>query len=113
MKSRNLSAPPCPARVVLVAAAGVGVGCGGVRSKLRRCISYNFPCRDGYPMATIMPPPEYCDEVARRQAVSVAVRNNALPSTTYLPCISREHRAKGGYLHDRYFTGKVVPIIPF
>ena len=32
----------------------------------------------------MMPPPEKCEDAARRQATSVAVRNSAFPSTMYL-----------------------------
>ena len=32
----------------------------------------------------MMPPPAKCEDAARRQATSVAVRNNAFPSTMYL-----------------------------
>ena len=83
MKSRHRSAPPYP---------GICACVGGVRSKLRRRASYSFPF-NGYPIATTMPPPAKCDEAARRQAASVALRNSAFPSTMYLAFVS-EYRFK-------------------
>lgn len=49
----------------------------------------------------MMPPPAKCDEALRRQAASVAVKNNAFPSTTYLVSV-RELSCVifSGYLHD-------------
>jgi hypothetical protein len=52
----------------------------------------------------MMPPPAKCEDAARRQATSVAVRNNAFPSTMYLEN-SYEHYSLYDVIHhsqDRY-----------
>lgn len=63
----------------------------------------------------MMPPPAKCEDAARRQATSVAVRNNAFPSTMYLdsgreycPPNHLNHR-----LHDRHrVTLGSVDVLP-
>lgn len=66
-------------------------------------------------MATMMPPPAKCDEAARRQAASVAVKNKAFPSTIYLVSVRESSSADlSAHLHDRELlairTAIVVPM---
>lgn len=58
-------------------------------------------------MPTINPPPAYCDESLRRQADSVAVRNEAFPSTIYLMKWSKQVSillSSSGVVHYRNRT---------
>ena len=52
-----------------------------------------------------MPPPAKCEEAERRQAASVAVKNNAFPSTTYLVSIRELPFA---ILSERLHDGKLL-----